>query len=137
MAKVLGMGNALVDVLVKLENDDLLKEFKLPKGSMQLVDFEFSNMVNIGTEHLPKQIASGGSAANTIHGLARLGIETAFIGKVGNDGTGLFFREDMEKSNIKPFLLQSQTPSGRAIALISPDSERTFADSLSGHNHGE
>jgi len=130
MAKVLGMGNALVDILVRLESDDILNEFQLPKGSMQLVDFEFSNMVNIGTEHLPKQIASGGSAANTIHGLAQLGIETGFIGKVGEDETGDFFRKDMEVSNIIPQLLKSKTHSGRAMALISPDSERTFATYL-------
>ncbi|MBN1340833.1 MAG: adenosine kinase [Bacteroidales bacterium] len=130
MAKVLGMGNALVDILVKLESDDILIKFKLPRGSMQLVDFEFSNMVNIGTEHLSKQIASGGSAANTIHGLARLGIETGFIGKVGKDETGDFFEKDMQNSKIKPHLLKSKTPSGRAMALISPDSERTFATYL-------
>lgn len=130
MTKVLGMGNALVDILVKLENDDTLKEFKLPKGSMQLVDFEFSKMVNIGTEHLPKQIASGGSAANTIHGLAGLGIETGFVGKVGEDDTGKLFHEDMVKNNIKPHLYKSETPSGRAMALISMDSERTFATYL-------
>jgi sugar/nucleoside kinase (ribokinase family) len=130
MAKVLGMGNALVDILVRLESDEILHEFKLPKGSMQLVDFDFSNMVNIGTEHLPKQIASGGSAANTIHGLARLGIETGFIGKVGDDDPGNFFEKDMQESKIKPHLLKSTTPSGRAMALISPDSERTFATYL-------
>jgi sugar/nucleoside kinase (ribokinase family) len=97
---------------------------------MQLVDFEFSNMVNISTEHLPKQIASGGSAANTIHGLARLGIETGFIGKVGEDEAGVFFEKDMEECDIKPYLLKSKTNSGRAMALISPDSERTFATYL-------
>ncbi|MEZ5198963.1 MAG: adenosine kinase [Bacteroidales bacterium] len=130
MAKVLGMGNALVDILVKLENDNTLREFNLPKGSMQLVDFNFSKTVNAGTEHLPKQVASGGSAANTIHGLAGLGVETGFVGKVGNDDTGKLFQDDMENNNIKPHLYKSNTPSGRAMALISPDSERTFATYL-------
>ncbi len=95
MAKVLGMGNALVDIMTKLKSDETLKQFNLPKGSMQLVDFEFSNKVNNGTDHLEKQIASGGSAANTIHGLAKLGIETGFIGKVGKDEFGEFFHQDM------------------------------------------
>jgi len=130
MAKVLGMGNALVDILIKLENDNTLGEFNLPKGSMQLVDFDFSNTVNIGTEHLPKQVASGGSAANTIHGLAGLGIDTGFVGKIGDDDTGKFFRDDMEKSNINPHVYKSNTPTGRAMALISQDSERTFATYL-------
>jgi len=130
MAKVLGMGNALVDIMTKLETDNTLQQFELPKGSMQLVDFEFSSKVNSGTDHLEKQIASGGSAANTIHGLAKLGIETGFIGKVGKDEFGEFFHKDMVKSNITPQLLKSNTPSGKAMALISTDSERTFATYL-------
>jgi len=130
MAKVLGMGNALVDILTKLKSDDTLREFNLPKGSMQLVDFEISNKVNRGTDHLEKQIASGGSAANTIHGIAKMDIETGFIGKVGEDDLGIFFHDDMLNSNIIPQLLKSYTPSGKAMALISPDSERTFATYL-------
>jgi len=130
MTAILGMGNALVDILVSLENDDLLSQFQLPKGSMQLVDREFSGMVLDGTTHLPHTLASGGSAANTIHGLARLGISTAFLGEVGQDDYGKFFQKDLEASNIRPILLQSTTESGRVVALISPDSERTFATYL-------
>ena len=107
MTAILGMGNALVDILVTLENDDLLKTFKLPKGSMQLVDREFSATVLEGTAHLPKAFASGGSAANTIHGLAGLGVTTAFLGEVGQDEYGKFFHKDLTDSNIKPILLQS------------------------------
>ncbi|MCB2219538.1 MAG: adenosine kinase [Bacteroidetes bacterium] len=130
MAKVLGIGNALVDIMTKLETDDMLTTFNLPKGSMQLVDGKFSEIINKGTNTLEKQIASGGSAANTIHGLARMGIETGFIGKVGKDEFGRFFREDMQRSKISPLLLESDTASGTAIALVSPDSERTFATFL-------
>jgi len=130
MAKVLGMGNALVDIMTKLKNDETLEQFNLPKGSMQLVDHSKSNEINTGTDHLEKQLASGGSAANTIHGLAKLNIETGFIGKVGDDEFGKYFHEDLEKSKIKPLLLKSKTPSGKAMALISPDSERTFATFL-------
>jgi len=130
MAKVLGIGNALVDIMTQLENDDTLRKFGLPKGSMQLVDIDMSNKVNAGTDNLKKQNASGGSAANTIHGLARLGIETGFIGKVGKDELGTFFSDDMKKSGIRPLLLLSNTATGKAIALISKDSERTFATYL-------
>lgn len=124
------MGNALVDIMTNLEDDVILEQFNLPKGSMQLVDHEYSNMVNEGTNHLKKQIASGGSAANAIHGLARLGIETGFIGKVGNDDFGRFFKTDMERVGINPLLLSGNSATGKAIALISPDSERTFATYL-------
>ncbi len=130
MARVLGMGNALVDIMTNLEDDAILEQFNLPKGSMQLVDHDYSNMVNEGTNHLKKQIASGGSAANAIHGLARLGIKTGFIGKVGNDDFGRFFKTDMESIGINPLLLSGNSATGKAIALISPDSERTFATYL-------
>jgi sugar/nucleoside kinase (ribokinase family) len=130
MDKVLGIGNALVDIMTKLDDDKFLEEFNLPKGSMQLVDQDFVKKISKASEKFDKHQSSGGSAANTIHGLARLGVDTGFIGKVGGDELGNFFYEDMKKSNIDPKLLKSSTDSGRAVALISPDSERTFATFL-------
>jgi sugar/nucleoside kinase (ribokinase family) len=130
MAKVLGIGNALVDMLIRLENEELLKELNLAKGSMQLVDKDFKDLVFSKTEHLNKTQASGGSAANTIHGLASLGIETAYIGKVGKDELGEFFISDLKRNHIKPLLKYSKTGTGLASALISPDSERTFGTYL-------
>jgi sugar/nucleoside kinase (ribokinase family) len=130
MKKVLGIGNALVDALNKLENDNLLTELGLPKGSMQLVDAETSAAIQEKSKDLEKEMASGGSAANTIHGLANLGVETAFIGTVGEDEIGNFFIDDLKKSGIKPLLNLSKTPSGLANAMISPDGERTFGTYL-------
>lgn len=130
MAKVLGIGNALVDVLIRLENDDLLKELGLQKGSMQLVDKDFKNLVFSKTQHLNKVQASGGSSANTINGLASLGVETAYIGKVGNDDLGKFFMDDLTRNHVKPFLTHSETETGVASTLITPDTERTFGTYL-------
>jgi len=127
MAKVLGMGNALVDILIRLESDNLLDELNLPKGSMQLVDRTFARELEgrIISEGVKR--ASGGSAANTIHGLAALDVKTGYIGKVGHDKLGDFFKEDLEKAGIKPLLFYGRSDTGRAVTLISPDSERTFA----------
>ena len=130
MTKILGMGNALVDILAQLENDQTLKNFALPKGSMQLVDAERSKEILTGISQLEKKISSGGSAANTIHGLAKLGINTGFVGTVGEDRWSDLFRNDMESHKIDPILFISNSESGRAVALISPDSERTFATYL-------
>lgn len=130
MNKVIGMGNALVDILTRIHDDALLDELKLPKGSMQLVDIEHAGRVLNATSGMPRNQASGGSAANTIHGLASLGIETAFFGKVGKDEWGDFFRADLMQRSISPLLLESNNQSGRAFALISPDAERTFATFL-------
>ncbi|MBW7847018.1 MAG: adenosine kinase [Bacteroidales bacterium] len=128
--KVIGMGNALVDVLTLVHDDEVLTHLDLPKGSMQLVDSDTSRMIHHHTQDMPRSKAAGGSAANTINGLAKLGIETAFIGHIGNDDTGQFFRKDMEENGIRPHLFSSNTPSGIANALISPDGERTFATYL-------
>ncbi len=130
MAKIIGLGNALVDIIAFIEDDALLKELELPKGSMQLVDFERSGRIRKACELMQQSFASGGSAANTIYGIARLGAETSFIGKIGEDDYGRIFSEDLEKHNIKPILFKSETHSGRAVALISPDKERTFATHL-------
>ena len=130
MAKVLGMGNALVDIITKINDDSVLDSFGLPKGSMTLVDLDTSNCIHSETAGLPKSKASGGSAANTIHGLAHLGIQTGFVGSVGNDDMGRFFKKDMEVNHINPILFRTMNETGRAMALISSDSERTFATYL-------
>ena len=130
MSKVLGIGNALVDILFRLENDNLITELGLLKGSMQLVDKDFKNLVFSKTQQLNRAQASGGSAANTIHGLASLGVETGYIGKIGNDNLGEFFTSDIIKNHIKPFLKISETETGVASTLISLDSERTFGTFL-------
>jgi len=130
MKSVLGIGNALVDIITKLENENLLNSFSLPKGSMTLVDHDTANFILAETSGLPKQRASGGSTANTIHGLAHLGIPVGFIGKVGEDDLGRFFRKDMKVNKINPILFKSIHETGKALAMISPDSERTFATYL-------
>ncbi len=116
--------------MTRLKDDSILEKFNLPRGSMTLVDLEMSNMINIHSGTLEKQKASGGSAANTIHGLARLGVKSTYIGKIGNDDLGIFFSNDLKDSGIKPILYQSMNDTGRVIAMISPDSERTMATYL-------
>jgi len=130
MAKILGMGNALVDMLIQIDKDDFLTKNNLPKGGMQLVDWDTANKVLINSKGFERSQASGGSAANTIHGLAKLGVETGFIGKVGKDEIGEFFKNDLLEAGVQPKLAESETKSGVAVALISPDSERTFATYL-------
>ena len=130
MANILGIGNALVDIVVNLESDEVLKELNLPKGSMQLVENSKMSEVASRTQAFKQTIACGGSAANTINGLANLGEKTSFIGKVGKDDMGVFFRSDLQSNGITPLLLNGDSSTGRALALISPDSERTFAVNL-------
>ncbi len=130
MKKILGIGNALVDIMTQLENDSILNDFDLPKGSMQLVDKSKLDYVNANTKQFKKTTTSGGSAANTINGIANMKTPCGYIGKVGNDEFGKFFENDLKQNNINPILLKTETESGVAMALVSPDSERTFATFL-------
>jgi sugar/nucleoside kinase (ribokinase family) len=130
MKRILGIGNALVDIMTIIEGDYILQEFNLPKGSMQLVDREKSEGVKAATEMFPRTWTSGGSAANTIHGLAMLGSDTGFIGSIGRDETGDFFENDMKKAGVNTLLIRRNSVTGTAVALITHDSERTFATHL-------
>jgi sugar/nucleoside kinase (ribokinase family) len=129
-SKILGMGNALVDIMTRLKNDQILEQMHLPKGTMQLVNREFIWQILDKTVNLPRSLSSGGSAANTIHGLANLGTETAFMGKVGNDEFGEIFKKDLLSMKIDPLIFYGLNETGRAVALISADGERTFATFL-------
>jgi sugar/nucleoside kinase (ribokinase family) len=134
MKKVLGIGNALVDVLISLKDDELLNKFNLAKGSMTLVDKETMNAVLSHSSAIELKKApvksSGGSVANTIHGLAQMGAPAGYIGKIGDDEYGEFFRSYMEQNNICANLFKGVEDSGKSIVLITPDSERTFATYL-------
>lgn len=130
MKQILGIGNALVDIMTMISDDTILESFGLPKGSMQLVDHEKSKLVKSETVNFKRSLASGGSAANTIHGLAMLGEKTGFIGSIGQDELGDFFENDMKNAEIKTMLIRRNSVTGTAVALISPDSERTFATHL-------
>lgn len=131
MDKIVGLGNALVDVLATLNDDILLDEMKLPKGSMQLIDNAKLQQINTKFSQLKTHFATGGSAANAMLGMACLGAKTGFIGKVGNDNYGDFFRKNLQKNGIEDMVLTSEhLPSGVASAFISTDGERTFGTYL-------
>lgn len=130
MKKILGIGNALVDILIRIEQESLLEQLNLPKGSMQLVNKLRSDEILMTLKDVPQSLAAGGSAANTIHGLGMLGASTGYIGVIGRDEFGQSFEKDMRDAGVTPFLIQSDTETGRAITLITPDSERTFATFL-------
>jgi len=130
MKKILGIGNALVDILIRVKHESVLKQLNLPKGSMQLVNKLRSDEILSVLKNIPHSLAAGGSAANTIHGLGMLGARAGYIGVIGNDELGASFEADMKAAGVEPILIRSDTETGRAITLITPDSERTFATFL-------
>lgn len=127
---ILGIGNALVDILVLPDDDQIINDLNLPKGGMTLVDQELSATIQQKIAHLNTKIATGGSVANAINGIARLEVPCGYIGAVGKDKLGLLFRNEMMNNGITTLLKETDLPTGRAVGFVSPDGERTFATYL-------
>jgi fructokinase len=127
--KILGIGNAIVDVLAKV-NDDFLKKHKLIKGSMKLIDkSEFEDIKkNIKIE----KIVAGGSVANTMAGIAHVQGNSSFIGKINSDNFGEIYRASLQDINVNfSYIVKDEDLStGASIILITPDSERTMCTYL-------
>ena len=127
--KILGIGNAIVDVLCKV-SDKFLSENSLTKSTMKLIDEkEFKHLLS---EVKIEETISGGSVANSIVGLSQLGNEVGFIGKIKDDDLGQKYEEGLTKENVK-FLYSKKyepIPTGSCLILITPDSERTMCTFL-------
>ena len=127
--KILGIGNAIVDVICKV-NDNFLNQNGLTKSTMKLVDEkEFKNLIkNLKIE----KTISGGSVANSIVGLSQLGNEVGFIGKVSNDDLGRKYSEGLKKEKVSYHynVKLEEVPTGTCLILITPDSERTMCTFL-------
>lgn len=128
MKSILGIGNALTDILAVLPDDSLLKTYHLPKGSMQHVDMETGDKIWTALKPLGVKYVAGGSAANTITCTAIFGMPSSFIGKIGDDELGLLFKSDQEQYGVNTLLLKSEHSSGRSMVFVSGgNAERTFA----------
>jgi len=127
--KVLGIGNAIVDVLCKVD-DQFIKDHSLTKGTMKLVDEqEFKSLLsNLKIE----STVSGGSVANSIVGMSQLGDNVSFIGKVNDDDLGHKYIDGLKKENVDYFynVKKENIPTGTCLILITPDSERTMCTFL-------
>ena len=128
--KILGIGNALMDILVLPEDDQLINRLELPKGGMTLVDGDHSARIQKEIAHLNIKIATGGSVANAINGIAALGANCGYVGAIGQDDLGSLFKNEMVKRGIGVVLKEMELPTGHAVGFVSPDGERTFATYL-------
>jgi len=132
--KILGIGNAIVDVLARVDDQFLLKR-KLIKGSMKLINkSEFEDLKkNIKIE----KIVAGGSVANTMSGIAYLQGNASFVGKINSDSFGEIYKKSLEDINVKFSYLQKNEDlsTGASIILITPDSERTMCTYLGISSH--
>ena len=127
--KILGIGNAIVDVICKVE-DNYLSSNELTKSTMKLVDeIEFQKLLS--TLKIENTV-SGGSVANSIVGLSQLGNEVGFIGKINEDSLGQKYEDGLKKENVNYFYSKKKEnlPTGTCLILITPDSERTMCTFL-------
>tara|TARA_B100000780_G_scaffold46139_1_gene28675 strand:- start:1002 stop:1931 length:930 start_codon:yes stop_codon:yes gene_type:complete len=127
--KILGIGNAIVDVICKVE-DNYLSNNELTKSTMKLVDeIEFQKLLS--TLKIENTV-SGGSVANSIVGLSQLGNEVGFIGKINEDSLGQKYEDGLKKENVNYFYSKKKEklPTGTCLILITPDSERTMCTFL-------
>ena len=128
--KILGIGNAIVDVICKVE-DNFLSKNNLTKSTMKLIfdDKEFKSLLS--SLKIEKTV-SGGSVANSIVGLSQLGNQVGFIGKVSDDNLGSKYEEGLKQENVKYFYSKKkeELPTGTCLILVTPDSERTMCTFL-------
>ena len=127
--KILGIGNAIVDVLCKVSDEFLIKH-SLTKSTMKLVDeIEFKRLLS---SLKIEETISGGSVANSIVGLSQLGNKVGFVGKVSDDKLGQKYEEGLNKENVKYLYHKKKEPipTGSCLILITPDSERTMCTFL-------
>ena len=128
--KILGIGNAIVDVICKVDEDFISKN-GLTKSTMKLI-FDESEFQSLLKNLKIEKTVSGGSVANSIVGLSQLGNEVGFIGKVSDDELGIKYEEGLKKENVKYFYDKKKEalPTGTCLILVTPDSERTMCTFL-------
>ena len=128
--RIIGIGNALLDVLLRLDSDSVLTEMGVKKGAMDLIDEFRMREIQKAQSGLQRSEVPGGSVCNTMRAMARLGAEVGYIGKIGSDNTGIIYEEETKKAGVNPFFVCADGISGCSTVLISPDGERTMATYL-------
>ena len=128
--KILGLGNALVDVLSKLDSDETLVKIGIQKGAMDMISREQMYVIRKYQANTETTQAPGGANCNTMRAIALLGGQSGFIGKVGDDNLGQFYEEALLKAGVASYLIKTEGPSGACTVFISPDGERTMGTFL-------
>ena len=128
--KILGIGNAIVDVICKVK-DDFISQNNLTKSNMKLI-FDENEFKNLLSNLKIEKTISGGSVANSIVGLSQLGNDVGFIGKISNDNFGIEYENGLKKENVDFIYSKKKEilPTGTCLILITPDSERTMCTFL-------
>jgi sugar/nucleoside kinase (ribokinase family) len=126
----LGLGNALVDVLMKLDSDAPLSDIGIMKGAMDMIDESQMHSIQKTQSHSERSQVPGGSVCNAMRAIANLGVKSGFIGKTGNDMLGEYYENALLQAGVSPHLIKADGITGCCTVLISPDGERTMGTFL-------
>lgn len=126
----IALGNALVDVLLRIDGDHVLSEVGIQKGAMDMIERDQMVEIQKTQERFERSQTPGGSACNTVRAMSNLGAKTGFIGKIGSDSIGEFYEDAVRSVGVTPYFIKTEGISGCCTVLISPDGERTMGTFL-------
>lgn len=128
--RIVGLGNALMDVLLPLKQEEILREIGIQKGAMDMINRGQMIAIRQRLADCPRTQTPGGSVCNTIRALAHLGAEAGYIGKIGTDEIGTYYEKALRQANVHPHFIRTTGESGSCTVMISPDGERTMGTFL-------
>ena len=126
----IGLGNALVDIMLRLQSDDSLADVGICKGAMDMIDYQKTINIHSMLGHLGKSHAPGGSVCNAMRAFGLLGGKAGFFGKIGTDELGDFYEKALLSAGVNPYFVREPGITGRCTVMISPDGERTMGTFL-------
>jgi sugar/nucleoside kinase (ribokinase family) len=126
----IGLGNALVDIMLKLESDDSLADVGIAKGAMNMIDNNQTKEIHRMLAHLDRSLSPGGSVCNAMRAFGLLGGRSGFFGKIGTDELGDFYERALLSAGVKPYFVREPGITGCCTVMISPDGERTMGTFL-------
>ncbi len=126
----IGLGNALVDVLLQLKDEDILTQIGVKKGAMDMISEEQMIAIQSSNQDLERTLTPGGSVCNTMRAMASLGANSGYIGKIGQDNNAAFYEKALIEAGVKPNFIRTEGVTGCCTVLISPDGERTMCTFL-------
>lgn len=128
--RTIGLGNALVDVVLRVKDESVLSDIGIAKGAMELIDKDQMIRLRSASTDLSRSVSPGGSVCNTIRAMANLGANVGYIGKIGSDELAQSYESALQQAGVEPNFVKTEGISGSCTVFVTPDGERTMATFL-------
>ena len=128
--RTIGLGNALVDVVLRVKDESVLSDIGIAKGAMELIDKDQMIRLRSASTDLSRSVSPGGSVCNTIRAMANLGANVGYIGKIGSDELAQSYESALQQVGVEPNFVKTEGISGSCTVFVTPDGERTMATFL-------